>query len=136
MKRPGISETKRCIIAIDIEFKGEVVQVAAKLPQEVERITGVYFSIKDTGIHTGTISLRFSEGISNSLLNQRVTNQHNKRRKIKYLPLCEPVTDTCTLQGYYRDTSSTDSSYTMLIYLEYIPRKRENLPHHERAICS
>jgi hypothetical protein len=136
MKSPGISETKRCIIRLNIGFKGDVVQIAAKLPQEVEHITGVYFSIKTIAFHTGTISLRFSEGVSNSLLNQRVSNRHNRRRKIKYMPLCEPVTDNCTLQGYYRDTSTADSSYTLLIYLEYIPRKRENLPSHERAICS
>lgn len=136
MSRPGISETKRCIVSLKINFQGDVAQISGKLPQEAERVTGVFFSINTTAQHTGIISLRFSEGSSNALLHHKVSNTYSKRKKAKYLPLCEPVTDGCTLQGFYRDTSTSDSSYTLLIYFEYIPRKREKNLSHERAICS
>lgn len=126
MKPQGISETKRCIVSLEITAQGDIVKIASKLPQEAEQVTGVFFSIKDLEPWTGIISLSFSEGISNPLLHQMVTTQYAKRKKTKYIPLCEPVSNACTLQGYYRDTSSIEASYTVLIYIEYIPRKREN----------
>lgn len=125
MKPVGISGTKRCIVTLKILAQNDIVPIEGKLPQDAELVTGVFFSINSVSILKGIISLRFSEGISNTLLNQVVTTRQTKRKKIKYLPLREVVSETCTLQGYYRDTSNIDTPYSLLIYIEYIPRKEE-----------
>jgi hypothetical protein len=72
----------------------------------------------------GTVSLRFSEGISSPLLFQMVHTIGQPNKKIKMLSVCEPVSNNSTLQGYYQDRSGTSfATYTLKIYVEYIPRK-------------
>jgi hypothetical protein len=127
MKSPGISETRRCIVKLSILAQGDIIPIKGKLPLDAELVTGVFFSINTVSYQKGVVSLRFSEGSSNTALNQFVTTRHEKRKKTKYLPLREFVSETSTLQGYYRDMSTLDVAYSLLIYIEYIPRKQIKL---------
>jgi hypothetical protein len=125
MKSPGISQTKRYIIALDVKNQSDIIAINHKLPQEAEKVTGVYFSIKSLSNISGVVSLKFSEGISSPLLHRVVSTKTVKRKKTNYIPVCETVSEASTLQGYYADTSTIDLSYSMLIYIEYIPHKEE-----------
>lgn len=122
MKSQGISETKRFVFDVKAE-QNKFTKIDQKLPQDAEIVTGIYFSIAHTDALKGTVSLRFSEGISSPLLHQLVRTTGQPQKKVKMFSVVEPVTDNSTLQGYYLDRSGASyTGYTLKIYVEYIPR--------------
>ncbi len=117
-----ISNTKRFVFDVEV-LQNDFVTIDRKLPLDAKCVTGVYFSIPHTAQLKGNVSLRFSEGTSNPLLFQVVRTIGTKRKKGKYIPVCEPVSDSSTVQGYYNDLSGdTFTAYNLKIYIEYIPR--------------
>lgn len=122
MKTPGIHQIKRVVYDFAAS-KNAVVKIEFTLPSDAQTVTGVFFSLATEGTYQGVVSIRFSEGASNCLLHQHVRHSHSRRRKkIKFIPLCEPIVQGCLVQGMYSDQSSIIGSYILKIYIEYIPR--------------
>lgn len=116
-----ISQTKRCVFDIQATTESYT-KIDCKLPDDVEYVTGVCFSIASTIKFSGIVSLRFSEGGSSPLLLQRVGADYFNKKKTKYIPMKEPVSFNALIQGYYKDSSGfAPMNYIMKIYIEYVP---------------
>lgn len=119
------------ILVFDLEtFRNRVTKIAYKMPADADTVTGVYFSIAHVAVGLkGVVSLRFNEGISNTLLVQRVCSVPALSKRITFLPVNEHLHPNSELQGFYRDDSNEAfTDYLAKVYIEYTVK---NHPCHE-----